>query len=205
MQIGFNPMTNVLLTAAFDSIPVEDRYAVTLPTGITCNANTHQLATAHAYGINMPYFLPTGGTAQCSPNATPGLTDVYYGGWASPYTDGYVTDPTYVTSGTTGLIDRRGRGSGVKVQATFTSDNKQFWVQVGQTWYDFSNPGYATSTNGTDFDTQYFFMKVPKTGPYKASRSACAYSAARQRTSPRRENAIAGLFKYSRFQLEYDF
>jgi hypothetical protein len=201
LQVGFYPMTNVLLSGAFDSVPVRTD-TVTLPTGITCNAQ-HQLATAHAYGINFPYFLPTGGTAQCSNTATPGVADIYYGGWASPYTDSYVTDPTFITSGTTGIVDRRGPGSGVKVQATFTSDDKQFWVQVGQTWYDFSNPGYATSTNATDFDTQYFFMKVPKTGPYKGlslrvrlfSRSATNWEG----------SDIAGLFKYARFQAEYDF
>lgn len=204
LQVGFYPMPNVLLTGAFDSIPWKTD-TVALPTGITCNATTHQLATAHAYAINMPYFLPTGGTAQCSPNATAGLTDVYYGGWASPYTDGYVTDPTFVTSGTTGLVDRRGGGGGVKVQATFTSDDKQFWVQVGQTWYDFSNPGYATSTNATDFDTQYFFMKVPKTGPYHGlSFRLRLFSRSATNFAPPGE-AIAGLFKYSRFQLEYDF
>ncbi len=204
MQVGFNPMPNVLLTGSFDSIPWKTD-TVTLPTGITCNANTHQLASAKAYNYNMPYFLPTGGSAQCSPTATAGVANVYYGGWASPYTDGYVTDPTYVASGTTGLIDRRGGGSAVKIQATFTSDNKQFWVQVGQTWYDFSNSGYATSTNATDFDTQYFFMKVPKTGLYKGlslrvrefSRSATNF--------PAPGDAIAGLFKYGRYQLEYDF
>ena len=205
MQVGFNPMTNVLLSAGFDTIPWKTD-TITLPAGITCNANTHQLASAKAYNYNMPYFLPTGGSAQCTADNKAGtVADVYYGGWASPYTDSYVTDPTFVTSGTTGLIDRRGGGSAVKAQATFTSDNKQFWVQVGQTWYDFSNSGYATSTNATDFDTQYFFMKVPKSGPYKGlsfrfrsfSRSATNF--------PAPGNAIAGLFKYNRFQLEYDF
>lgn len=206
MQVGFYPMSNVLLSAGFDSIPLKTDSGVVLPTGITCNVNTHQFATAHAYAINMPYFLPTGGSAQCTAdNKTGTIADVYYGGWASPYTDSYVTDPTYVASGTTGLIDRRGPGSGVKIQATFTSDNRQFWLQVGQTWYDFSNPGYATATNATDFDTQYFFMKVPKKGLYKGlslrvrefSRSATNFAAP--------GNAIAGLFKYGRYQLEYDF
>ncbi len=206
LQVGFYPMSNVLLTAAFDSVPVKTDSAVALPTGITCNVNTHQLATAHAYAINMPYFLPTGGTAQCTADNPAGtVADIYYGGWASPYTDSYVTDPTYVTSGTTGLVDRRGPGSGVKVQSTFTSDNKQFWVQVGQTWYDFSNPGYATSTNATDFDTQYFFMKVPKTGLYKGlSFRVRLFSRSATNFAPPGAT-IAGLFKYSRFQLEYDF
>ena len=64
------------------------------------NVNTHQFATAHAYAINMPYFLPTGGSAQCTAdNKTGTIADVYYGGSASPYTDSYVTDPTYVASG----------------------------------------------------------------------------------------------------------
>jgi hypothetical protein len=204
MQVGFNPMSNVTLTGAFDTLPVRTD-TIALPAGITCNATTHQFATSKAYNHNFAYFTPTGGTAQCSPNATPGLTDVYYGGWASPYTDSYVTDPTYTTSGTTGIIDRRSPGSAVKLQATFLSDNRQFWAQVGQTWYDFSNPGYATSSNGTDVDMQYFFMKVPKTGLYKGfslrvrlfSRSATDFAPP--------GNAIAGLFKYDRFQAEYDF
>lgn len=204
MQVGFNPMSNVLLTGSFDSIPWRTD-TITLPAGITCNANTHQLATTKAYNHNMPYFLPTGGSAQCSPTATAGVADVYYGGWASPYTDSYVTDPTYVASGTTGLIDRRGGGSAVKVQATFISDNRQFWAQVGQTWYDFANAGYATSTNATDFDTQYFFMKVPKTGLYKGLSLRVRLFSRSATNFPPPGNAIAGLFKYSRFQAEYDF
>jgi len=205
-QVGFNPMSDVLLTAGFDNVPWRTD-TITLPTGFKCNATTHQITSTKAYNYNFPYFLPaTGGSAQCSPNASnAALTDVYYGGWASPYTDSYVTDPTFVTSGTTGLVDRRGGGSGVKVAATFTADNKQFWIQVAQTWYDFSNSGYATGTNATDLDTQYFFMKMPKSGPYKGlsfrlrlfSRSATDFAAPGE--------AIAGLFKYSRFQAEYDF
>jgi hypothetical protein len=202
LQAGFYPLANVLLTGAFDAIPVRTDSAVSVA-GITCNSQ-HQLETAHAYGINFPYWLPTSGTAQCTAdNAAGTVYDVYYGGFASPYTDSYVTDPTFTTSGTTGLVDRRSPGGAVKVQATFTSDDRQFWVQVGQTWYSFANPGYATSTNATDFDTQYFFMKVPKTGLYKGfslrvrlfSRSATNWAG----------SDIAGLFKYSRFQAEYDF
>jgi hypothetical protein len=202
LQVGFNPMTNVLLTAAFDSVPVKTDTDQSFA-GITCNSQ-HQFVSKKAYNYELPYFTPTGGTAQCTADNAAGTTyDVYYGGWASPYTDSYVTDPTFITSGTTGIVDRRSPGGGVKVQATFTSDDRQFWVQVGQTWYDFSNPGYATSTNATDFDTQYFFMKVPKTGLYKGlslrvrlfSRSATNWEG----------SDIAGLFKYDRFQLEYDF
>jgi hypothetical protein len=203
LQVGFYPMTNVMLSAAFDSIPIRTD-TVTLPTGITCNVHTHQIVSAHPYGINFPYFLPTGGTAQCTA-VSPGVADVYYGGWASPYTDSYVTDPTFITSGTTGIIDRRSPGNGVKLQATFTSDDRQFWVQVGQTWYDFSNPGYSTTTNATDFDTQYFFMKVPKTGPYKGLSFRVRLFSRSATNFPPPGNDIAGLFKYDRFQLEYDF
>jgi hypothetical protein len=202
LQAGFYPMTNVLLTAAFDSVPVKTDTDQSFA-GITCNSQ-HQFVSAKAYHYELPYFTPTGGTAQCTADNAAGTAyDVYYGGWASPYTDSYVTDPTFITSGTTGIVDRRSPGGGVKIQATFTSDDRQFWVQVGQTWYDFSNPGYATSTNATDFDTQYFFMKVPKTGLYRGlslrvrlfSRSATNWEG----------SDIAGLFKYARFQAEYDF
>jgi hypothetical protein len=206
VQAGFYPLNNVLLAAGFDSIPVRTD-EITLPAGYACNANTHQITPTSSYKeATFPYFLPGGsaGTAQCT-NLGGGLADIYYGGIASPYTDSYAADPLFTTGGTQGMVDRRSPGSSFKVGATFTSDDRQFVASVAQEWYDYSNPGYATSTNSTDFDIQYFFSKVPKTGLYKGfslrvrqfSRSATNFAPPGQ--------PIAGLFKYGRYQAEYDF
>ncbi|HTX57534.1 MAG TPA: hypothetical protein VMD47_10600 [Candidatus Acidoferrales bacterium] len=202
-QAGFYPMSNVLLTGAFDTIPVRTDTDQSFA-GITCNAQ-HQFATKKSYNYELPYWVPAGGTAECTAdNAAGTVYDVYYGGLASPYTDSYATDPLYTASGTQSMTDRRSPGSAFKLQATFTSDNKQFWLQVGQTWYDYTNPGYATSTNATDYDMQYFFMKVPKTGLYKGL-SLRVRLFSRSETNWFGATQIPGLFKYDRFQLEYNF
>ena len=206
LQAGFYPMSNVLVTAAFDTIPVRTD-TIALPAGYACNVNTHQIAPTAAYKeATFPYFLPGGsaGTAQCT-NLGGGRANIYYGGIASPYTDSYAADPLFTTGGTQGMVDRRSPGGSVKVAATFTSDDRQFVAIVDQEWYDYSNPGYATSTNSTGIDAQYFFNKVPKTGLYKGfSFRVRLFSRSATNFAPPGEQ-LAGLFKYSRFQAEYDF
>jgi hypothetical protein len=169
--------------------------------------NTHQITPTSSYKeATFPYFLPGGsaGTAQCT-NLGGGRANIYYGGIASPYTDSYAADPLFTTGGTQGMVDRRSPGSSVKVAATFTSDDRQFVAIVDQEWYDYSNPGYATSTNSTGFDVQYFFSKVPKTGLYKGfSFRVRQFSRSATNFAPPGE-PIAGLFKYGRYQAEYDF
>jgi hypothetical protein len=197
---GFNPLSNVTLTGAYDDIPVHTA-VVTLPYGFSCAAN-HTISSPKLNAGNIPYFLPSGGTGNCLPAAN-GQTELVYGGWASPYTDSYATDPLFVASGTQSMPDRRSPGQAFKVAATFLSDDKQFTLTLAQTWYDYNNPAYAQSTTGTDLDTQYFFSHMPKTGLYKGF-------SLRVRLFSRSESTFAGspavgLFKYSRFQAEYDF
>ncbi len=164
LQAGFNPLKAVTLTGGFDTIPIKTD-TVTLPGGFSCTS-THTIKNPSNYAGNLPYFLPTGGTGNCSPAAN-GMTNIYYGGWASPYTDSYAIDPLFTASGTQSMPDRRSPGSAFKIAASFKSDNGQFVASVGQTWYDYNNAAYAQGTSGTDFDAQYFFNKVPKKGPYK--------------------------------------
>jgi hypothetical protein len=206
LQAGFYPMSNVLVAAGFDSIPIRTD-TITMPAGYTCNVNTHQVTPTKSYNeATFPYFLPGGsaGTAQCT-NLGGGVANIYYGGIASPYTDSYAADPLFTTGGTQGMVDRRSPGGSFKVGATFTSDDKQFVLSVAQEWYDYGNPGYQTSTNSTDFDAQYFFNKVPKTGLYKGfSFRVRQFSRSATNFAPPGE-PIAGLFKYGRYQAEYDF
>ncbi len=200
LQAGFNPLSDVTLTGAFDTIPVRTD-TVALPAGFSCTP-AHTIKSPANYAGNLSYFLPAGGTGNCAPAGT-GLTDIFYGGWASPYTDSYAVDPLFTASGTQSMPDRRSPGSAFKVAATFFSQDKQFVATVGQTWYDYNNPAYAQSTTGTDFDAQYFFNKMPRHGPYKGF-SLRARLFSRSETYFPGSSAVS-LFTYSRFQAEYDF
>ena len=212
IQAGFNPLPNITLQASYDTVPVKTDNVV-LPAGFGCSA-THQITspnilgyvagvTPKGYGGNLPYALPVGGTAQCSPGATAGTTDIYYGGWLSPYTDSYATDPFFTTSMIQGQVDRRSPGNSAKIQATFTSDDKRFVTYITQAWYNYANPGYATATLETNYDALYYFSKLPKTGSYKGFLVRYRYGS--REGSPTNFAGPVGLFKYNRFQAEYDF
>ena len=55
--------------------------------------------------------------------------------------------------------------------------------------------------NPPDFDTQYFFNKLPKGGSYRGFSLRYRYAARSQQFAPA---GVAPLFKYNRFQAEYD-
>ena len=120
-------MANITLTGGYDSMPVKTATLTAAQAAgvITCSNTSHQVTAASSYKVNLPYFLPTGGTGQCS-NGAAGSINLYYGGMASPYTDNYATDPLFTTSLTQGMADRRSPGNAFKLQATFTSDDKRF-------------------------------------------------------------------------------
>lgn len=218
LQVGFSPMQNIVVQLSGDTIPVktDNISAATMLAlgGYTCGAASHQIGvpnvagyiagqTPKGYGgLGLPYALPTGGTAQCTTLAN-GSTDVYYGGWLSPYTDSYATDPIFTTSMIQGMADRRSPGRSLKAQATFTSDDKRFVSYITQAWYDYSNGGYSTGTTETDFDAMYYFNKLSK-GPYKGFLARYRYGS-REEAPNFAGSVIPALFKYNRFQVEYDF
>ena len=209
-QAGFNPLKNITLTAGFDSIPIKT--AVIGPGGVLPNGQkvstlikgctAGQFSFASNYNVNLPYFLPGSGTGQCSKNAD-GSYNVYYGGLASPYTDSYATDPLFTTQLTQGMVDRRSPGTSYKVQATFTSDDKRFVSYVSQAWYDYNNGAIAQGTMEFNFDALYYFSKLPKSGSYKGFLFRYRYGDRDESNFP--GAAAPALFKYNRFQAEYDF
>jgi hypothetical protein len=203
MQAGFNPWHSLQLVAGFDSMPWKTATLTAAQAAgiITCSNSTHQVTAVSKYKVNLPYFLPTSGPAQCTKLAD-GSIDLYYGGLASPYTDSYATDPLFTTSLTRGMVDQRAAGNSYKVAAIFTSDDKQFVGSISQAWYDYNNAGYALGANETDLDMQYFFKKIPKAGPYKGFSFRYRYGS---RSYPVYTSTQGGLFKYNRFQAEYDF
>jgi Copper amine oxidase N-terminal domain len=213
-EIGATVMKNFLLTAGFDEIPWKTD-SVYLPAGVTCDNSTYQISVAP--GHSLAYFLPEH-TATCFTQAN-GLTEIYYGGWASPYTDNYAADPLYTTNFFEGMVDRRAPGTSYKLAMTYTSTNKRVVFTAADAWYNYGNALGPERTNLWYLDGQYHLNPV-RTGPYKGLLLRYRYG---QRsltntycgddgtscppTLPSGTTDFGGLplFKYNRAQLEYDF
>jgi hypothetical protein len=199
IQAGISPWKNVDFTLGYNVIP-ERSDTLMLPAGVSCSSSKHQISTAS--GVTFPYFLPSGGTANCIPNSD-GTTTVYYGGWASPYTDSYATDVLFTTSISQGLIDRRSPGQGVKLAVTLqTADHRGRFI-ASRALYSYGNNTTGTQpTQETNLDGTWFFRK-PGTGPYHGFLLRHRYAERTQNNT-----LIFGgtpLFKYNRTQLEFDF
>ncbi|MBV8499915.1 MAG: copper amine oxidase N-terminal domain-containing protein [Candidatus Eremiobacteraeota bacterium] len=215
VQIGATIDKNFLLTAGYDAIPWKTD-TINLPTDVTCNNSNYQISAK----ATLAYFLPLN-AAQCFTNAKTGLTQVYYGGWASPYTDNYDSDPLFTTSVSQGMVDRRAPGTSWKVGLQYTSTNKK-WVFIGtDAWYNYGNALAPENTNIWVLDGRYRFSRYSGKGTYHglvlryryiqrtlsntfcgaAGTTICAPSA------PIGQSEFGGLplFKYNRAQIEYDF
>lgn len=197
-QAGYSPWENVTLTVGADFVPIKSD-TIILPLTAACGANDEIKGT-------LLYFLPTGGTPNCKtsfPGVAGATATVYYGGWASPYTDSYATDPLFDTSISQGMADRRSPGSGVKLAGTFYTDAKRIRLIISRAWYAYGNGTVGVSpTQETDADATYFFSKIG-TGPYRGLSLRHRYAERTQAFT----GAYGGLadFKYNRTQLEYDF
>ena len=193
LQGGLSFNRNISLVAGYDHVPSK-----TATIAGTCPAN-HVIPTNKGLAN---YFAPSS-SYNCTPGSTAGTMVVYYGGWASPYTDSYATDPFFTTSISQGMVDRRGFGDSGKAALTFTSDNHRWVATVARAFYAYGNSTVGvTPTQETNFDTQYFFSKLPKTGSYKGFSLRYRYAARNEQFAPA---GVAPLFKYNRFQAEYDF
>jgi hypothetical protein len=213
VQIGADVTKNLRLTAAYDSIPWRTD-AILLPKNVTCNSSNYQISTK---GATLAYFLPMN-AAQCFANPN-GATQIYYGGWASPYTDGYSTDPFFTTSVTQGMADRRAPGTSWKVGLTFTSDDKRLVFLATDAWYNYGNALAPQNTHIWTLDGRYYLGPVGK-GPYRGFFLRYRYAERTQSNTfcgAAATNCVPGtpvgssylggspLFKYNRAQLEYDF
>lgn len=223
VQLGINATKNLLVTGSFDDVPwqtdtVSDAYLASI--NWTCSNSNFTFKSANGEVTHtLPYFLPLN-AGQCMDNTTSKTTSVYYGGWASPYTDNYATDPIFTSSISQGMTDRRAPGTSWKVAGTFTSDNKRFVFLASEAWYNYGNALVAENTNEWNLDGSYRFSPVPKTGFYKGlllryrymqrslTNTFCGAAGSNCPATASSGSTFLGglpLFKYNRAQLEYDF
>jgi hypothetical protein len=214
-QIGANITKNIQVTAAYDAIPWKTD-TINLPTGVTCNNSNFQISAK----ATLAYVLPLN-AAQCFTNTKTGLTQIMYGGWASPYTDNYDSDPLFTTSVTQGMADRRAAGESWKVGAQFTSTNNKWVFIATDAWYNYGNVLAPESTNIWVLDGRYRFSRYSGKGPYhglvlrdryiQRSLTNTFCGAAGTTICPPGSTVGASefgglpLFKYNRAQIEYDF
>jgi hypothetical protein len=202
VQIGADLTKNLRISAGYDAIPWR-RDTIYLPHNVTCSNTNYQIA---AKGATLAYFLPLD-AGQCFNNSN-GTTQIYYGGWASPYTDNYSTDPFFTTSVTQGMADRRAPGTSWKVALTFTTSNRRLVFMATDAWYDYGNALVPQKTSIWTLDGRYYLNRVGK-APYRGLFLRYRYAERMQSNTyfPIGSTYLGGspLFKYNRAQLEYDF
>ena len=195
-QAGASVTRNIGITLSYEHIPSRSD-TIRLPAGDSCNAK-QQLTVKK--GTSFPYLLPVNAT-QCIANAD-GTTTIGYGGFASPYTDGYGTDPMWLTSLTQSPIDRHAPVTGPKIQATWTSNDKRLIVYVTQSYLEYGNLFRSQLLSEVNADAQYYASKL-RPGPYKGLLLRYRYGS-RQVENVTTYGGLP-LFKYNRAQMEYDF
>ena len=198
IQFGMTPVKNLDLAVSYDYIPLRSD-TITLPAGVSCGSN-NQIKTAP--GTTFPYFLPSGGTTNCLSRAD-GTRTVYYGGWASPYSDSFATDSLFTSEFSQTMVDRRSPGQSFKAGATLWSTDKRLRLIAAKTWYSYGNDAGTSATQELNLDGTWFFKKAPALGPYHGFLIRHRYA---ERTQANTQ-LFGGtpIFKYNRTQLEYDF
>ncbi len=212
-QVGANFTKNLSLWVAYDSIPWHND-TVNLPAGVTCSNSSYQISAK----ATLAYFLPLN-TGQCFMNPN-GTTSIYYGGWASPYTDNTTSDPLYTTNFMQGQVDRRAPGTSWQTQLQFVSTNQKWIFQAADAGYNYGNALAAENTKIWWLDGRYFFSKVSKNEPYHGlllryrygerylSDTYCGAAATNCPPGSSIGSTFLGglpIFKYNRAMLEYDF
>jgi hypothetical protein len=203
VQGGFNVMSQVQFVGGFDDLPWHSD-AITLPAGVSCNAATHLLhipSPASGYST-FPYFIPNN-APQCVPGALARTATVFYGGWASPYTDGYVSDPMFATPMTLSVADRHVAGLSSKEALVFTSADRRFIGQVSHADFDASNVGGNEWSSENDIDGMWYVM--PLHPGHRYSGLLLRYRYGERFFTNTKIYGGAPFFKYNRAQLEYDF
>jgi hypothetical protein len=201
VRLAAAPSEHIALDVSIDQVPW--RYdTIVLPAPIACDNPTYQIsAGARVYpGTTFPYFLArNAGQCYTHPNGT---TSIAYGGWASPYTDGYTSDPLYTTQMTTSMPNRRSPGFSWRAAVAYTFDNQRLVFAAADGWFNFGNQLVSQVTNEWTLDGSYRLNPV-SSGRYKGVILRYRY-AQRSETNTTYLGGLP-LFKYNRAQLEFDF
>ncbi len=193
VQLGAEVARNVALSISFDSLPWRRAEAV-LPAGTSCKS--HVLS-----GGGVSFWLPTGGTPNCIPGPGTNAT-LFYGGFASPYTDSYSTSPLYTTAISQDVVERRSAGNSIRVSATIHTNDRRLRIILARALDDYSNGAGAEATWGTDVDVEYYLS------PLNADdfRGWSIRNRWEQRTQTYTQLwGGTPLFVYNRVELEYRF
>jgi hypothetical protein len=221
-QLGFNATKTIVVAASYDGVPWKyDRVSTNYLSSInwTCSNTNYQFKPTNGLvSHTLAYFLPVA-AGQCFQNPN-GTTTIAYGGWASPFTDNYATNPVFTTQVSQGEPDRRAGVQSYKIAATYTSQNGRGTFIASDAWYNYGNNLVGQNTNEWNLDGTYRFMPVFKDRPYHglqfryryAQRSYsntyfCAAGSICPAGSTPGSTYLGGipLFKYNRAMLEYDF
>ena len=202
-QLSVFPMRNVKASLAFDDVPWRTDI-ITMPSTASCNSGSSQptfaLSTPVARGY---YFLPSG-AAQC--RTTGSRTAVYYGGWASPYSDSHASDPLYTTGAAEGLVDRRSPGTSRNATLTYYGDQGHFKLTTSYSWFNYSNPAAAQNTQEWDNIAKLYLGDVHR-APYKGLVLFYLYAQFHKSNTVYTTGApyLGGMAqaRYSRIQIEY--
>ena len=193
---------------------LEDRYG---QSALGRNLQQLQLSDLGQVDPGRTSFRSTPRSATPIPTAT---TQIEYGGWASPYTDNYDSDPLFTTSVTQGMVDRRAGGSSEKVGLSYTTPNTSGSGSATDAWYNYGNALAPENTN--IWVARRTLSLQPYAGPRTVSRLVASRplhlaNALEHLLRSRRDELRARLhdrlvvfrrpaiFKYNRLQLEYDF
>ncbi len=151
VALSLRPSRRFSISLASDSIPW--RRDTIASSGAVCTSSgaipTYQLSQASAHPL---YFLPQG-AAQCAAGGT--MTTVYYGGWASPYSDSYAADPLFTTGLVEGMADRRSPGSSERLTVIYRNKTERFGLYTGFSWFQYGNALARQQTQEWDAAATY--------------------------------------------------
>ena len=197
LQAGANVARNLVVAASYVETPWHSDTLV-LPKGDTCGAGAQLSIKA---GTTFPYFLPLS-AGQCRANSD-GTTTVFYGGWASPYTDNYATNPVFTTAISQGMTDRRAAGTSWRLTATYASPDSRALVIVGDSVFNYGNAAISQTTNEFNLDGTFRFSHAFANRFYHGLQLRYRF-AHRTYTNT---GSVGGqpYFNYNRTMLEYAF
>lgn len=203
VQAGVNLLPSMQLIVGYDDLPWKSD-TITLSSGVKCSSTTHLLSipTPSDAHYTFPYFIANN-APECMPGAVAGTATIFYGGWASPYTDGTTQDPVYTTQMTQGAIDRHVAGPSLKFALIFTSADRHFVGLVSHSNFNAGNAGGPQSSDETDLDGMYYMNEYVIGRRYRGL--LLRYRYGERYFSNTQIYGGLPLFKYNRAQLEYDF